>query len=358
MAVPGTTSATSSSRRVFGCRSSASCAARATIATRRSTEAFIGERGRELVNSGQFDGMPVAEAKRAIIEWLAEQGLAKRGRELSPARLVHLAPALLGSADPDHLLRRVRPAAGAGGGSAGDAAGHRGLQARRFRRVAAGASRGLVSSCRARSAARWRVARPTCPTPSWTARGTSCAIRARSRRRAVRCGADDASGCRWTSYIGGNEHAVLHLMYSRFITMVLHDMGHLTSRSRSRASARTATSFANGAKMSKTQRQRRQSPTSTSRRGAPTRSARISCSSDRTRKAATSATRASRASGASSIGCGRQSCGRDHGGRRRIREVMRKLHQTIAKVGDDIPRLELQHGHRGDDGVHERAAAG
>jgi leucyl-tRNA synthetase len=41
---------------------------------------------------------------------------------------------------------------------------------------------------------------------------------------------DPARTKKWlpvSSYIGGNEHAVLHLLYARFICMVLNDLGHL-----------------------------------------------------------------------------------------------------------------------------------
>ena len=106
---------------------------------------------------------PDRRRRQARHHRLAGRARGGEGRgQLPAARLVHLAPALLGSADPDHLLRRVRRGAGAGEGSAGRAAACRGLQARRL--AASRRSRGTRSGTTspARSAARRAGARPTC----------------------------------------------------------------------------------------------------------------------------------------------------------------------------------------------------
>ncbi len=53
------------------------------------------------------------------------------------------------------------------------------------------------------------------------------------------------------SYIGGNEHAVLHLMYSRYITMVLHHLGLLDFEEPFTRFRAHGTIVKDGAKMSK-----------------------------------------------------------------------------------------------------------
>src|SRR5690349_12854474 len=53
------------------------------------------------------------------------------------------------------------------------------------------------------------------------------------------------------SYIGGNEHAVLHLLYSRFISMVLHEQGFLDFDEPYRRFRAHGTIVKDGAKMSK-----------------------------------------------------------------------------------------------------------
>src|SRR5687767_9815882 len=54
------------------------------------------------------------------------------------------------------------------------------------------------------------------------------------------------------TYIGGNEHAVLHLLYARFITMVLHDAGHLHFEEPFKRFRAHGHIIREGAKMSKT----------------------------------------------------------------------------------------------------------
>jgi len=53
------------------------------------------------------------------------------------------------------------------------------------------------------------------------------------------------------AYIGGEEHAVLHLLYSRFITMALHDLGHLEFEEPYRKFRKHGLLIREGAKMSK-----------------------------------------------------------------------------------------------------------
>jgi leucyl-tRNA synthetase len=53
------------------------------------------------------------------------------------------------------------------------------------------------------------------------------------------------------TYIGGNEHAVLHLMYSRFITMVLKDLGHIDFDEPYQVFRAHGLIIADGSKMSK-----------------------------------------------------------------------------------------------------------
>ena len=58
--------------------------------------------------------------------------------------------------------------------------------------------------------------------------------------------------CPVATYIGGNEHAVLHLLYSRYIAMVLHELGHVHFDEPFRRFRAHGLIIKDGAKMSKT----------------------------------------------------------------------------------------------------------
>ena len=78
------------------------------------------------------------------------------------------------------------------------------------------------------AAASRRAVKPTPWTPSWTRPGTSCATSPGNDQAMV-----DGRNDYWMpmdQYIGGIEHAVLHLLYARFWTKVMRDMGMLKLR--------------------------------------------------------------------------------------------------------------------------------
>ncbi len=188
------------------------------------SEAYVGNG--VMVNSGQFDGTPVSESKEAISGWLAEQDLGEtrvnyRLHDWCVSRQRYWGPPIpiihcqacgavpVPEADLPVILPRVED----------------------FKPDDSGVSP------LARVEEWYRIDCPECGAEARRETDVSDTF-LDSSWYFMRYPSTDSDGVpfdaditrRWLPvdcYIGGNEHAVLHLLYSRFISMALHDLGHL-----------------------------------------------------------------------------------------------------------------------------------
>lgn len=179
-----------------------------------------------MVNSGRFDGLPVAEAGPAITDWLAAGGHAtrkvqyrlydwciSRQRYWGPPIPVIYCDACGAVPVPETDLPVLLP------------------DLDDFRPDDSGVSP------LARNQAWYHTPCPACGGPGRRETDVSDTFLDSAwyylRYTSTEFGDrpfDAARVARWcpvATYIGGNEHAVLHLLYSRFIAMVLHDQGML-----------------------------------------------------------------------------------------------------------------------------------
>jgi len=179
-----------------------------------------------LVNSGRFDGVPCREAGVHIVAWLKEQGVAtpqvqyrlhdwciSRQRFWGPPIPIiycdHCGPVGVPEKDlPVELpfIEDFRPDAS----GVSPLARHKEWYFVKCPQCGAQGRRETDVSDTFLDSAWYYIRYPS----------TECDDRAWDPKRTTT----------WlpvTSYIGGNEHAVLHLLYSRFITMVLQELGHV-----------------------------------------------------------------------------------------------------------------------------------
>ena len=183
------------------------------------------EQGR-LVNSGAFDGQPVADAKLSVTEWLTAGGhgstvvnfrlhdwCISRQRYWGPPIPIIYCDACGTVPVPESQLPVELPFIPD------------------FKPDDSGVSP------LARYEEWYRVPCPTCGAPARRETDVSDTfldsawyfLRYPSATRSD-VAFDAERTTRWLpvdSYIGGNEHAVLHLLYSRFVTMVMKDAGHI-----------------------------------------------------------------------------------------------------------------------------------
>ena len=188
-----------------------------------------------------LDGLRTAEAKARISEWLEQRGIGRRHvnyklRDWLFSRQRYWGepfPIVFDADGNHHAIREdALPV---------EAARARRLQARGERRPEAAARQGAALG------ARPPRARPACATCRRARR--SRARRTRCRTGPARAGTTCASAIRRTPsallgkeaerywmgengvdlYVGGGEHAVLHLLYARFWHQALHDLGYVRS---------------------------------------------------------------------------------------------------------------------------------
>ena len=203
-----------------------------------------------MVNSGEFDGLDVVEAKRSIVAMLAERQFAEtrvnfrlhdwcisRQRYWGPPIPIIHCERCGPVAVPEDQLPVVLP------------------RVEDFKPDDSGVSP------LARDEGWYRTRCPTCDAPARRETDVSDTF-LDSGWYFLRYPSSDFSDrpfdpeitSKWLpveTYIGGNEHAVLHLMYSRFLTMALHDLGHLEFEEPFKKFRAHGLIIRDGAKMSK-----------------------------------------------------------------------------------------------------------
>ena len=184
-------------------------------------EAYTGDGVK--INSGFLDGLDIDTAKALAIDWLEEQGIGERKVNYRLRDWLVSRQRFWGCPDPGRVLPRPRRGARA-----------RGPAARSWRPTTSNSCRPgsrpspstrASSTPPARSAAVRPVARPTPWTPSSTRRGTSCASAIPWNTEQPFAPAAARHFMPVDQYIGGIEHAILHLLYARFYTRALIDVG-------------------------------------------------------------------------------------------------------------------------------------
>ena len=247
---PATTSGTSRSRRSTGSPIVRVLAREGESADTPLAEPGLETEGARMVNSGPYDGLPVAEAIKGVIAWLERE---KKGKGVVRYRLYdwcisrqrywgppipiiycdRCGPVPVPEKDLPVLLPEIED----------------------FRPDDSGISP------LARHKEWYEVPCPRCGAPGHRETDVSDTFldSAWYYLRYLSTEFDDraydagrvARWCPVASYIGGNEHAVLHLLYSRFIAMVLHDRGQLPFEEPFRKFRAHGHIVKDGAKMSK-----------------------------------------------------------------------------------------------------------